>query len=381
MKVILRLVVIVVAAMPVLAQSGPRLEVTSPAPGTYVSGLVKIEARLVPLAAERDISRVLFFAGSESVCTIVRRPYTCPWNAGPAIKGHQIRVVVEMADGRRLKHTFSTKGVDLDQSTGVSAVKVPTTVKDASGRFVKGLKPANFSVYEAGAPQQITGFAAEQSEVSVALALDTSGSMAGALAGVKVLAKEFLRPLPPAWPKTVLAFDNSVFVISPPLTPPDERDRMIDLLRPWGGTALYNAALRSLQEVESGEGRKAVVMFTDGEDRNSTVDVAEVRKAIQQNDAVLYFVASGEAARNRTMMTLVEELAEISGGRVLRADTDEGMARAFEEVREAIRNQYLLTYVPRKLERAGTWRPLTVKVDCAGCRVSARTGYTVTAVR
>ena len=364
-----------------MAQPAPRLEVPWPQEDTYVSGIVTIQARLVPLAAEQDVTRVTFFADGVTVCTVLRRPYTCPWNAGPVVRAHQLRVVVETAGGGRLVHTVRTRGVDLAESTGVSAVKVTATVKDGAGRFVSGLSPADFTVAEAGARQQITGFAAEQSDVNLALALDTSGSMAQALPRVKVLAKEFLRPLPPAWPASVLAFDNSVFVISPSGAPPEERERQIDLLKAWGGTALYNAVLRSLKEVESGEGRKAVVVFTDGEDRNSTVDAAAVRAAIEAGDAVVYFVASGDASRSRTMMTLVEGLAEVSGGRVLRGSSDEELARAFTEVREEIRNQYLLTYVPNQLERPGTWRPLSVKVRCDGCRVRARTGYIVKGTR
>jgi hypothetical protein len=146
-----------------------------------------------------------------------------------------------------------------------------------------------------------------------------------------------------------------------------------------GGTALYNAILRTLAEVEAGEGRKAVVIFTDGDDRNSTVDPAEVRRAIEASDAVVYFVASGEAARNVLMMQFVGQLAEISGGRVLRASNERELMEAFTEVREEIRNQYLLTYVPARLAKPGTWRPLSVEVSCTGCRVRARTGYVVVA--
>jgi VWFA-related protein len=377
MTPVARFVLVTVLAMTAQGQQQPRLEVVSPAPGAYVSGVVRIEARLVPLAAEREIQRVIFFADGATVCTVVRRPYTCAWNAGAVVRAHQLRVVVELAGGNRLVRTVATKGVDVGESTGVSAVKVPATVKDGSGRFVRGLTAADFSVLEAGAPQVVTGFAAEQSDVTLALALDTSGSMAEALPQVRELAKEFLRPLPATWPAAVLAFDNSVFVISPPGSPPDERDRMIDQLKAWGGTALYNAVLRALREVESFEGRKAVVIFTDGEDRHSTVGPEEVRKAIEATDAMVYFVASGSAARNRSMMTMVEELAEISGGRVLRGGSDDDLARAFAEVREEIRNQYLLTYVPKTLAPAGTWRPLAVKVNCRGCRVRARTGYIV----
>ena len=371
-----RLCVLVTAAQ-LPAQAPPKLQVTWPTEGAYVSGMVVIEAILVPLAAEGNIARMTFFADGTSICSVTRRPYKCSWNAGPTVDAHQLRVVADMKDGTRVLATVRTRGVRVDDAASVAAVKVTATVKDGAGRFVRGLKPADFTVSEAGVPQRITGFAAEQADVSLALTLDTSGSMAEALPTVKELAKAFLRPLPRSWPVPVLAFDNSVFVISPPGSPPEERDRMIDLLEPWGGTALYNAILRSLREVEAGEGRKAVVVFTDGEDRHSTVSPDDVRKAIEGSDAVVYFVASGAAARNAQMMALVEELATISGGRVLRGRNDKDLAAAFDEVREEIRNQYLLTYVPKKLEAKGTWRPLQVKVTCRGCRVRARTGYIV----
>jgi Ca-activated chloride channel homolog len=369
-------VAVLFAVVAVAAQPAPKLEIVSPLEQEYVSGMVKIEARLVPLAAEREILTVSFFAGGTSVCKVTQRPFTCMWNAGP-LAAHTIRVVVDLNGGGRLVKTIHTRGVDSGESTGVSAVKVTATVKDGEGRFVSGLAPADFTVFEAEARQVITGFAAEKAEVNVALALDTSGSMNQALPSVKVQAKEFLRLLPPAWPTAVLVFDNSVFVIAPPGMPAEDRARSIDMLKAWGGTALYNAVVRSLKEVAMGEGRKAVVVFTDGDDRNSTVGATEVRKAIESSDAVVYFVASGEAARSAPTMRLVEELAEISGGRVLRVQKDDDVANAFTEVREEIRNQYLLTYVPARLAPPGTWRPLSVKVDCRGCRVRARTGYTV----
>jgi Ca-activated chloride channel family protein len=380
MKALFASLLFTMATVSLTAQPAPKLEVMRPLEGEYVSGNINLEARLVPLAAEREISRVTFHVDGKIVCTIERRPWSCPWNAGAAIREYQVRVAVDFANGQpRLVKTVRTRGVGLAEATGVSAVKVTATVKDNEGRFVSGLRPADFKVFEAEAQQTITGFAAEKADVTVALALDTSGSMSFALPAVKLQAKEFLRLLPPAWPTPVLAFDNSVFVISPPGASLEDRARNIDMLKAWGGTALYNAVVRALREVESGEGRKAVVVFTDGDDRNSTIDLTEVRKAIEASDAVVYFVASGEAARNRAMMKAVEELADISGGRVLRVQSDDDIERAFTEVREEIRNQYLLTYVPPALARPGTWRPLSVKVGCEGCRVRARKGYTVLA--
>jgi Ca-activated chloride channel homolog len=379
MKLTIPCIVLMLAVDSLGAQAPTKLEVTSPLNGSYVSGPVRIEARLVPLAAERDIVRVSMFADGKEVCTLDRRPYSCAWHTGPAIRKHQIRVVVELLSGEKFVKTVLTRGVDVNESTGVSAVKVTATVKNRDGQFVSGLAPRDFTVYEDKMRQVITGFAAEKADVTVGLALDTSGSMAHALEGVKRQAKVFLGLLPANWPTPVLAFDNSVFVIAPPGMTHEERDTNIGLLKPWGGTALYNAILRALSEVEGGEGRKAVVVFTDGDDRNSTIDPGEVRRAIESSDAVVYFVASGEAARNVSMMKFVEELAEISGGRVLRGTNEEELAQAFAEVREEIRNQYLLTYVPARLEKPGTWRPLSVEVACRGCRVRARTGYIVVA--
>src|SRR5690606_12967758 len=127
-------------AAPLVAQPAPTLEVTSPVAGAYVSGRVMIEARLQPFAAERGITRVTFFADGVSVCDVTRRPYRCGWNAGAAVRAHVVRVVVEMQDGSRLVRTVHTRGVDLGESTGVSAVKVTATVT-AGGRFMPGLKP------------------------------------------------------------------------------------------------------------------------------------------------------------------------------------------------------------------------------------------------
>ncbi len=175
------LVAVLFGAVALSAQSEPRLEVTSPLEQQYVSGALKIEARLVPLAAEQEIARASFFADGTNVCTISKRPWSCPWNAGPVVRSRQIRVVMELKNGRRLAKTIYTKGIDLGDSTGVSAVQVTATVKDGSGRFVPGLRRTDFKVFEAEAPQVVTGFAAEQAEVTVALAIDTSGSMARAL--------------------------------------------------------------------------------------------------------------------------------------------------------------------------------------------------------
>jgi Ca-activated chloride channel homolog len=366
------------ALAPTLTQDpAPMLQVLFPAEGAYVSGPVTIQVRLVPLAAEARISRISFFADGTSVCTVERRPFTCIWNAGRTVRAHQLRVVADMVNGERLVRTVRTLGIDHTESSGVSAVQVPTTVVDGRGRFVNNLTAADFTVLEANVRQTITGFSAEQTDVALAIALDTSGSMERTLDTVKLQAKEFLGALPATWPTTVLSFDQSVFTVAGTGVSPDERNHAIDKLKAWGGTALYTAVLNTLERVSVHVGRKAIVVFTDGDDRNSMVDATEVRRAIEQSDAVIYFVTAGDAAKSGSTRELLSELAETSGGRLLQGHDNESLREAFAQVRDEIRNQYLLTYVPVRFEKSGTWRPLSVKASCRGCRVRARTGYRV----
>ena len=370
---------VIVTSISILAQlppaSAPRLEITSPTSETYVSGAVRIEARLVPLASERDIVRMTFFADGAVACVVERAPFACNWTA-KALRPYDFRVVAELTGGRPVVGTVRTQGAGHVESTGVSAVAVPVSVKDGAGRFVRGLKAEDFTVAEAGVRQRITGFAAEQAGVNVVLALDTSDSMVQALPAVKTQAKEFLSALPAEWSNTLLSFDSSVYTIAPPGMALAERARVIDELKAFGGTALYSAVARGLQLVDGGTGRKAVVVFTDGDDRSSTIGVRELRAMIEASEAVVYFVAAGEASRDRKMLDIIEELATISGGRVLRGGNNASLGEAFAAILDELRHQYLLTYVPPRLEAVGTWRPLSVKVNC-DCRVRARTGYRV----
>lgn len=369
-------VTLVVLLLQVPPVSAPKLEITSPTSDTYVSGVVRIEARLVPLAAERNVVRMSFFADGAAVCVVERAPFVCNWTAH-ALRPYQFRVVAELTDGSRLVNTVRSKGADHVESTGVSAVAVPVSVKDGNGRFVTGLTATDFTVAEAGVRQTISGFAAEQAAVSVVLALDTSDSMAQALPSVKTQAKEFLSALPGAWSTTVLSFDSSVYTVAPVGASGADRARAIDGLGAFGGTALYSAVARGLQLVDGGTGRKAVVVFTDGDDRSSTISVRELRTMIEGSDAVVYFVAAGEAARDLKMLEVIDDLATISGGRVLRGGNTRSLRDAFADILDELRHQYLLTYVPPRLQPVGTWRPLSVKVSCRDCRVRARTGYRV----
>ena len=114
---------------------------------------------------------------------------------------------------------------------------------------------------------------------------------------------------------TLLAFNESVFTLARRSTDQAARERAIDLMDPWGGTALYDVIIRSIEILGRQPGRRSIVLFSDGDDQSShaPLDLA-IRKA-EGSDATIYAVGQGRAVRSADLQKLMKQLARVSGGR------------------------------------------------------------------
>ena len=155
--------------------------------------------------------------------------------------------------------------------------------------------------------------------------------------------------------------------------------RAVDRLRAWGSTAFYDAVLRGLDLLERHRGRRALVLFTDGEDMVSRVTAQDVQRRIEVSAAPVYVVAQGKGMREPGLKRLLDRFAGVSGGRAFYTDRVEELDGVFAEIGEDIASQYLLAYAPTELVRDGGWR--TIRVEVAGTKyaVRAREGYRATA--
>jgi hypothetical protein len=228
-----------------------------------------VAVRIVP--AGEAVRSVSLFADGKLLCTLEQPPYKCPWDAGPRVVEHLVRATAVLADGRQIRASIRTKGVEYTEVVDVDVVQITATVTGGGGRFVRNLKAADFRVFENGAPQAITAFAAENIPLELVVAVDVSGSMTKAMPTVKAAVRKFLTKLRPQDVVTVLGFNDNVFVIARPTVTLEGRLKTLDRLRPWGGTALYDAMLKSLAQLGPQAGRRVIVVFTDGEDLNSRV--------------------------------------------------------------------------------------------------------------
>jgi VWFA-related protein len=354
--------------------TAPSLQITSPRPDTIVSGTIRLEATIVPDTALSRVQAVRFYVDGRLVCTAERSPFGCTWDAGSILRSHHVRVVATLADGARLVSNVRTKDLGYAERVRADAVLVPVIVR-RGGEFVRGLKPRDFRVSEDGVPQPIASMAAEDAPLDLVVAVDISGSMEAVLPEVRSAVKRLLSKLRPGDAATVIGFNDTAFVVAERETDPQVRTDAVDLLSAWGGTALYDATVRALDLVGREWGRKGVIIFSDGDDRNSLVKRDTAMTRVQASEAVLYTIGYGTGATVPELRRNLESYSRATGGQAyFPRDLDE-LDEAFDAVVAELANQYVLSYSPLNSEQHGKWRSIKVSVPKGKYAIKARSGY------
>jgi VWFA-related protein len=176
---------------------------------------------------------------------------------------------------------------------------------------------------------------------------------------------------------TLLGFNDSVFALTRKTTDPAERMRAVDRLAPWGATALYDVIARGIDMLGRRTGRKALVVFSDGEDQGSHVTLQDVERRLQSSDVTLYVIALGRGITQEYLRAAMQRLTRPTGGRTLTTESIEGLQGAFAELLDELSNQYLFGYQPTNTKRDDSWREIRVEVE-GHKNVRARQGYRAT---
>ena len=185
--------------------------------------------------------------------------------------------------------------------SGVELVNVNVTVTDRSGRFVTGLTPDDFVVYDDNLEQDISHFSAERVPVSLGIALDTSGSMAGdKIASARAAIDRFLLELlAPEDEVFLMRFGGSPELVQDWTNQKDAVSRRLARVNPTGGTAMYDAVAESVPIATGGQHRKkAILVISDGNDTNSRTSVRELKQMIRETEVLVYAVGIDGAAES-----------------------------------------------------------------------------------
>lgn len=346
-------------------------QIVTPERDSYVTGVVLLKGSV---DAEADVASVAFYVDGRQVCVIQARPFECEWDAGQEVTAHQVRAIFSRPDGSRSVRTVRTKGLGFADKVNVEVVQVTVTVMDDDGNLVPGLPRSAFTVSEDDKPQTISYFASEDVPLELVVAVDISGSMTAAMPTLKKAVKDFLGAVPAKDAVTLLGFNDSVFALARKSTDTAERLRAVDRLAPWGATALYDVIVRGIDLLGRQPGRKALVVFSDGEDQGSHVAIEDVERRLQTSDVTLYMIGQGRGITQEYLKKTMQRLTIPTGGRTFSTASIETLHGAFEELLEELSNQYLLGYPPTNSTRDDTWREIKVRVD-GHSNVRARQGY------
>jgi Ca-activated chloride channel family protein len=283
----------------------------------------------------------------------------------------------------------SPTGPESTLKVDVKLVNVYVTVTDAHGAPVAGLKKENFVVQEDGREQKVSVFDKESAlPISIALAIDTSLSTRHDLPLEQASAKRFVRDIVrPVDALSVFSFSESVYQSPFGYTADLKRiDEGIDHIRLGAATALFDAVYLASRSLDRRQGRKVMVLITDGGDTISRIDYKGAVRAAEEAEALVYSIIvvpiENSAGREIGGEHALIQLSEDTGGKYYYATSISQLDDAFRQISEELRNQYLLAYYPSQRTSNSEFRRIQVGVsglaDATSYHARHRVGYYTT---
>ncbi|HYN43196.1 MAG TPA: VWA domain-containing protein [Thermoanaerobaculia bacterium] len=354
------------------AANAPEVRIVAPGPNDILVGITTVEVRVTGLVPG-DIVEV--WADGRLAGSLAAEPWTLVWNAGSAPRPHNLEAVLRRGGIEAAVSRTRTRGLGFAATAEARVVSLSPIVTDADGRYVRGLSREDFTLLVDGRSQEIETFEATNSSLSVVLVLDVSSSMSLKLRDARAAALEFLAALKPGDRAAVLTFASNVVGFTPFSTDRSAARQALEDAKVSGETALYDAAAVALRGLRQGSGRRAVVLFTDGEDNRSRMSIDQVIDLARTNEASVFAVAQG-VAEVKALLRGLDRLAEETGGRAWFISTIRKLPGVFREVVAELENQYFLTFTPTD-QRPKSWHNVEVGTNRPGLTVRARKSFRI----
>lgn len=284
-------------------------------------------------------------------------------------------------------------------------ITIPAEVMDRSGRYIGNLRKQDFRIFENGVEQDLAVFAAVDQPFTVALLLDVSGSTQSRLQGIREAANAFIRRLRPNDRLMLVTFDGKINVLTEAVTLSELRKKKLRIDAVNDGTLLYDTVSFVLNErLARIQGRKAIVLFTDGVDGGSKKSSYKQTLGDAEEAGVIIYTVQyntlpdlparlsqiiNPKARAHTQARMLKEyaigsnyvdaLARKTGGRLQKAESLADVPQAFAAITEELGRQYSLGYYPKAQMQAGERRDIRVKMRLPNLVVRARESYVAAA--
>ena len=379
------------------------VRITSPAPGLPIFDRVEIAATV---ASSEEIERVELWLDGELVGTITEPPNRWWVDVGSENREHRIKVVAHGRSGATGRAELLTPEITVHDQLDVDLQQLYVTVTGRGGQRVLDLEADDFRVFDEQLPQQIVTFARGDIPFTAAILVDGSDSMRGrrlraSLAG----AQQFVAGMRQLDEARLMVFADRLLRMTPWSSSSRPLEEALQGVEAEGGTAIYDHLYLALTQLESRQGRRVVILLTDGWDAQSVLGAEQLRRVARRGQALIYWVrltgdepgpgrVLGRGSRGglepvrllptnawydesagRKSYALLEKIVRETGGRVVSVGHVSEIESTFADLLAELREQYAIGYEPDPRRNDGSWREVSVELARKGLKVRVREGY------
>ena len=382
--------------------------IARPAAGEPLVGPTEIE---IQLSADLELERLELTVDGELVHAWRRPPFVTLHDFGLSGRARVLEARAVLADGSVLRARRESPPIRIDERVDLELQQLYVTVEDRRGERRLDLGREDFAVSDEGRRQEIVTFSAGEIPFTAELLIDASDSMWGRrLASAVEGTRRFIAGMRDLDRAQLLAFSDRVLAATAVTGRDELRLGFERAVTPRGGTAIRDHLFLALRLLEERQGRRAVILLSDGWDQVSVLGDDELWSVAERSQSTVYWVrlagdeptgfhraerllpfgddfanlrfrynpaptSWADESAARAAYRRLESLVGMTGGRILTADTVSGLEDAMAEVLAELHEQYALGYYPRPRGTPGEWRSVTVKLGPGRLKVRTRTGY------
>lgn len=372
------------AAQETGAASVPDVLILQPRAGETVFGEVEVVAEV--LSAE-EIARVVFRLDGREVGRDATPPFRVVVDVGQDNVAHEFEVVAVTTAGVEGSAVRTTPPITVDEQLDLELQQLYVTVTRDDERVLQ-LPRRDFRILDNGMPQDIVTFEPGDVPLTAALLVDASASMAGDRLQMAVRgARRFVEEMKDLDEATLLLFSDRLLYSTPFTDDPELLTAALTEVTAGGGTAINDHLYLALKWLEARQGRRVVVLLTDGIDVESGLDMEQVLWMVGRSQALVYwirvleedtdlarFTSWRDATGHRRELQLLAQAVQESGGRIVDIHDLQQAESVFREILRELREQYVLGYYPSDNSNDGSWHEVEVRVR-GPYSVRTREGY------
>jgi VWFA-related protein len=339
----------------------------------------KVRVRVAVQSISGGVAKLVeLFLDEKKIGSWTREPYFATVPFEQYTRATYLRATATAEDGKEANDIKMLRGSTTSvESVRVDVVQLHVSALDKSSHFVKGLAKEDFSIQEDGRPQSMTGFeVAENLPLTIGLVVDGSGSMEKGLSFVHDASADLFRDLIHEKDKGfVIEFRERPQFLQDLTGDSNALQRAARETRAEGATALYDSVILGLYQFRALQGRKALVVVTDGADNRSHVEFDTLLRYARSAGAPIFFIAVNIPLTDFKSRKVINEIATESGGEVFSIGSAAKIGEVTKRIEEELRSQYVLAFRTDSQKPPGQYRAVTVAVNRPGISVRTIRGY------